>query len=326
MITAFIVLLVIALGGGAYIAFTEIRGKSKKAASSPNETVSENADIRSAEQPTEVPAPEPENEADEIVVGYKTVAEDGKKRLVAVRYSKSFLAKLIQSDEQSKKYYSEIKNRLLAYSGVKSRMSWRWESFVSGRNTLARLRLRGKTLALFLALDADEARKYKAESLDGVKAYEKTPCMYRKKSARRLGHEAELIAELMQNNGIAEAPSEAVDYAEKYAYETTEALIERKLIKELAQKAEHSDIKFKPLDIRESVTVQEADALMQDETAAGLLERAGGTSDRTKTGIVNIDTLSQYFESGEVVTLDGIKDRVKGFNRQITCIKVLGRA
>ena len=39
-----------------------------------------------------------------------------------IEYSKSFLAKLIQSDDRTKRYYSEIKNRLLSYAGVKSRI------------------------------------------------------------------------------------------------------------------------------------------------------------------------------------------------------------
>ena len=82
---------------------------------------------------------------------------------------------------------------------------------------------------------------------------------------------------------------------------------------------------FKPSDIRRSVTAEEADSLMQDEVAASLIEDSDGTSDKTKTGIVNIDSLSQYFESGETVTLDEIKKRVKGFNKNTTYLKVLAR-
>ncbi|MDE6869283.1 MAG: uL15 family ribosomal protein [Clostridia bacterium] len=64
---------------------------------------------------------------------------------------------------------------------------------------------------------------------------------------------------------------------------------------------------------------------MQDEIAVALIERGEGITDKTKTGIINIDTLSQYFQDGETVTLSEIKKRVKGFSPKITYIKVLAR-
>lgn len=83
--------------------------------------------------------------------------------------------------------------------------------------------------------------------------------------------------------------------------------------------------KVVPTEVRGSVTAKEVDTLMNDDVAASLIEKSDGKTDRTKQSIINIDTLAQYFDSGETVTLDEIKKRVKGFNQKTTYIKVLAR-
>ena len=268
-----------------------------------------------------------DDESDEVRE-VKVRDEDGKTRYIVIKYSKSFEAKLIQSGGEAKRYYSELKNCLLSYKGVKSRMSWKWETFRFGRKALAKLRLRGKTLSLALALDpaAYDDTKYHVDSLAETKAYADTPCLYRIKNDRRVKYAKELIDNVMRDNSLsAGLIAENVDYAAQYPYETTEALIERKLIKVLTDEEAQSGTMFRPADIRKSVTVQEADSLIKDEVAELLVEKKGGVSDRTKTGIINIDTLSQHFEDGETVTLAEIKKRVKGFNGKVTYLKILAR-
>lgn len=338
MIAAFIVLLAVAVALGGYIAFDVLHGKKQTAIADAGKTAERVAtdiprdteEIVSVAEETEAPnikIAETDDDRDDEITRITPVAENGRTRYIVIKYSKSFLAKLIQSDDETKRYYSAVKNRLLSYNGVKSRIAWKWESFRSGRKTLAKLRLRGKTLSICLALDPENRfeRKYNVESLADIKAYAATPCMCRIKNERRLRCAEELIAELMMRNGITEKPREKTDYAEIYAYETTDALIARKLIKVLTDRDAQRGTAFEPSDIRGSVTAQEVDGLMRDEVAATLIEKSDVTSDRTKTGIVNIDTLSANFESGEVVTLDEIKKRVKGFNKQTTYIKVLAR-
>ena len=331
MIPAFIVLTVIACGLGGFIAYAEIRGrksKSKADAESAESAVEDTPQITDSEaesETDEAEVMETDCGMDDEITQIKTVVENGNVRYIVI--SKSFLAKLIQSDDETKWYYSQLKNRLCSYDGVKSRISWKWESFRSGKKTLAKLRLRGKTLSLCLALNADDYAdsKYKVESLAEIKAYADTPCMYRIKNDRRLKYGGELIDELMAQNGIAEIQHGETDYAQMYPYETTEKLIELKLIKELTDEEAQSGTMFKPSELRQSVSAQEVDALMQDEVAATLIESEDGVADRTKQSIVNVDTLSQCFENGEVVTLDEIKKRVKGFNKNTTYLKVLAR-
>ncbi len=97
------------------------------------------------------------------------------------------------------------------------------------------------------------------------------------------------------------------------------------MIKVLTDGEAQSGTQFMPAQARRSVTVQEADNLMGDEVAELLVEKAGGVSDRTRTGIVNIDTLSRYFTDGETVTLEEVKKRVPNFSNKVTYLKVLGR-
>lgn len=258
----------------------------------------------------------------------KLVVENGEVKYIIIKYSKSFQAKLIQSDEVTKGYYSQLKNSLLSYKGVKSRISWRWETFRLGRKTLAKLRMRGKTLSLALALNPDDFAdsKYVVESVADVAAYADTPCLYKMKNDRRVKYAKELIDKVMQGSGLsAGLVEESVDYVSRYPYETTEALLERGLIKELTDEEAQSGTVFKPSDVRQSVTAAEVDRIMQDEVAEILIEKAEGVSDRTRVGIVNIDMLSRTFSDGEEVTLEEVKKRVAGFDKKVTYLKVLAR-
>lgn len=258
----------------------------------------------------------------------KLVVEGGEVKYIIIKYSKSFQAKLIQSGDTVKDYYSQLKNCLLSYKGVKSRMSWRWETFRLGRKTLAKLIMRGKTLSVALALNPDDYAdtKYIVDNLSEVAAYADTHCLYKIKNDRRVKYAKELIDKLMQDNGLQSGlVQESVDYAAQYPYETTEALIARKLIRELTDEDAQSGTVFKPSDVRKSVTAAEVDSIMRDEVAEILIERAEEASDRAKVGIVNIDMLSRTFADGETVTLEEVKKRVKGFDRKVTYLKVLAR-
>lgn len=251
------------------------------------------------------------------------VRENGTIRYIIIKYNKSFTAKLIQSDAEVKNYYSAIKNELLSYTGIKTRMSWKGESFYSGRQTYAKLCIRGKCVCLFLALNPKnyEDTKYKVDDMTEIATYEKIPCLYRIKNDRRLKFSAELIEAAMQ--GREKNPDYAeTDWAKHYPYEKIEPLIERKLVKVLTEEDARSGDVFKPRDV---VTAAEVDELMQDDIAVALIEETDEISDRTKTDIVNIDTLSKNFADGETVTLEEIKKRIPAVSKRATFIKVLAR-
>ena len=272
-------------------------------------------------QKPQAPVAKPKPAAKEEPAGPQPAATQ-KARPFEARYNKSFTAKLIQSDEQTKRYYSEIKNHLLSYRGVRSKIGWKWEAFRKGRETLVKLRLRGKTLSVCFALDADDyaGTKYRVEKAD-AKSLAATPCLYRVKNDRRLRYTKDLADTLLQSRGAEKSAVTPVDYARQYPFETTQALLAKKLVK-VVGKAQPAALPIAPM---QSVAAQDVDALMRDEVASALIVRSDAKSDKTKSGIVNIDVLSQCFKRGETVTLAEIKKRVKGFSKNITFVKVLAR-
>ena len=167
------------------------------------------------------------------------------KREVEVRYRRSFLSRYIQAEPYIQDYYTEIKNLLLSYRGVKARQSWSKESFKCGRVHVAKIDVKGKSLYLYLAIDPEalEGSKYKFTLSKGD-----CPVLIKIKSERKLKQATELISMLMAELGLVRFDTEWVDY--HMPYEDTEALIERGLIKLILPKGETLD---------ENATVVKAD-------------------------------------------------------------------
>ena len=166
---------------------------------------------------------EQEEEPTEIVV-----TETG----TVVRYNRSFTARITQADGDLKARYSELKNFILAYSGVRSRMSWRKETFSVGRKSLASFIVRGKTLCLCLATDPAlfDGTKYKVDDVSGRNKKNTMPCLFRIKSDRRMAYAKELTEIVMAGFGLQKKQDyKATDYT--LPYKSTEVLIKRKLIK-----------------------------------------------------------------------------------------------
>ena len=168
-----------------------------------------------------------------LLKGIETVMpEEDETGEMGVRYDRSFTAKLIQSNDEVKEWYSDIKNHLLSYKRVRARSSWGRESFRIGKDCFARLVIRGKTLCIMLAIIPDSCNdtKYKIEDITDLPSCKDTPCLYRIKSNRRVTYAKELIDVILEEYDAQLAPNrESVDY---YApYEGTVDLIKRGLIK-----------------------------------------------------------------------------------------------
>lgn len=146
------------------------------------------------------------------------------------RLKKSFTAKLIQSSDEVKERYSQLKNAFLRYKRTNSRVSRLADSINCGRKMLGKFVIRGKTLCLYLALDPDDyaGTKYKVDRAAG-KRYERVPCGYRIISARRAKYALDLIAAVAAKYSLAPIEREAADY--RPAYEETHPLVARGLIR-----------------------------------------------------------------------------------------------
>ena len=148
-----------------------------------------------------------------------------------LRYDKSFTARLIQSDDEVKYWYTDIKNELFSFKTVHGRMSWKRETFKWHKDVIAKLAYRGKQLCIFLPLNPYDYAdtNHPVEDASDMSCYEDTPLMIRLKSNRRVKFAKQLIATVMEQKGIARVPHETVDYY--MPYEGILELINKGLIK-----------------------------------------------------------------------------------------------
>ena len=130
---------------------------------------------------------------------------------LATRYRQSYESRLILSKDPMQDYYSGIKNALLAYKGVKSRISWANEKFHQGRNHIAKIIVKTSSLYLYLALDPAQLAGTKYESavsvLSGRKKFETTPVLLKIKGERKYKYALELIEMVCGEAGLALPPN-----------------------------------------------------------------------------------------------------------------------
>ena len=197
-----------------------------------------------AEQPVE------EELAAAIVPGFEEIGDgkymDAETGLV-IRLKKSFTAKMKQSEEKVKEYYSALKNELVSYKRINSNVSWHGDRFNFGRDTVAKMNICGKTLGLYLALDPnDEEFKstvYHQKDVSKQKAYEHTPFMVKVKSDAAVKKAIRLVVALA---GKLETEKEEnfveTDYTKEFEYATTKQLYDEGHIK--ATKDKKVDLDF----------------------------------------------------------------------------------
>lgn len=146
-------------------------------------------------------------------------------------YNRSFMARLSQSSVEQKVRYNELKNHILSYKKVKSRISWSFDSFNCGRNKLIKLQCKGKNLVMYAALDPNSLdQKYRVKDMSEIQRYQAVPSRIKIKSDRTLKYAKELVDKLMgDNNIVAKTNYDAVDFTVPFM--ETEELIANGLIK-----------------------------------------------------------------------------------------------
>lgn len=155
-----------------------------------------------------------------------------------MKYNRSFIARIIQSTDDQKRYYGEVKNSLLAYKKVNSNIAWGAERFNKGRETIARFKIRGKTLCLYLALDPNEfaTSVYHHTDVSDNKSMHGTPMMVKIKSPRGVKKAIRLVDIMLAKRDGVKREITPRDYAAMYPYETMEELIEEGLVKDVSKK------------------------------------------------------------------------------------------
>lgn len=171
----------------------------------------------------------------EIITDEDESEEGGVDFANMMKYNRSFIARIIQGTDEQKNYYGEVKTALLSYNKVNSNIAWGAERFNKGRETIARFKIRGKTLCLYLALDPKEFETsvYNHADVSDNKSMSGTPMMVKIKSPRGVKKAIRLIdIMLAQRDGVKRSIA-ARDFAAMYPYETIEELIDDGLVKDV---------------------------------------------------------------------------------------------
>ena len=149
---------------------------------------------------------------------------------------RSFTARIIQADDDTKARYSELKNHILSYKGVRSKIGWKRESFLLGGKNLISFAVRGKTLMLYLALDSStlDGNHYLVVCLSELAINRKASLLFRVKDDIHAEHAKLLIDKVLVESGAEYVERKTQDYT--LPYKPTDALVKRDLIKITTQR------------------------------------------------------------------------------------------
>ncbi len=188
--------------------------------------------VKEQSEPAPAPRAATKTAAEPIYDGEPEIvdnSEEYEKMRLETRYDRSFNAKLIQSDDETQRRYGSLRNRLMAYKGVKSRVSWSGDTFKLGRRTIAKIGINGKSLLLYLAIDpaSCQGTKYRVDDVSAYSKYTEVPSRYKVTGDRKLMYARELIDILLDD----EAFGEESDVIIMQPYQTDEELVRIGLIK-----------------------------------------------------------------------------------------------
>ncbi len=193
--------------------------------------------------------------------------EDGK---ILYRYRYSFMSRLILAGDPTQDFYTEVKNYLLSFQRVKSRVSWNHESFNAGRKKCARLNVKGKTLFLYIPVDIEEMdKKYHLQDASDSKSNKDYPALLRIRSDRGVKWAKELIDIVMQSLGIEKLENpEYIDYHMPYATREEMAAWDPPLVKIIGEDGKELTFDKPETDEKTSEELLEETASENEEIAA----------------------------------------------------------
>ena len=221
-----------------------------------------------------------------------TAADTIKRRTSTMR------GRLRYGSDVNKAIYEELVNHLLQYKNVTRSLTNRADNFKSKGSLLAKITLTGKTLKLYLPLDAELYDYDKYHQLITEKnGYEEVPFTIKVKSNRGLKYAKELIDEAMAQKGV----------------ERKKKAGEKKSFKELILLQKGSLlIKAKKTDkLRSRVDSQDANAKLTDSEAQELVKiKYVPVSDEVKkTAFVGLDKIEELYNDCDMVNIKTLRKR-----------------
>ncbi len=146
-----------------------------------------------------------EDDADEGDEESEEDGEDGEvSATVGSKKRVPFAEKILAMDDKTKEYFNTIHNKFKGLRKINPRVSSKGVSYRLGRELVAKLTIRGKTLKLHLALDAGafDSKKFFHKDLGEVKAHAQVPFTVKVKSDRGLKNAIKLIDALIEEKAI----------------------------------------------------------------------------------------------------------------------------
>lgn len=131
---------------------------------------------------------------------------------------RTFENKLRQSDDDAKEYYGVIKNKILSFDGVKSRVSKLADTFKCNGEVVCKMTVSGKTLLVNLCLDCSkyDAKYFKFVDVGDMSKFADTPMRIKIKNKLTLKRCLEIIDLMFAEKNVLSSPIENVDYASQY--------------------------------------------------------------------------------------------------------------
>ena len=274
----------------------------------------EDEEEQEEEQEEEDETPEVE-EAEEDEEEPEEVDPDAPKVITAAdtikRRTSTMRGRLRYGSDVNKTIYEELVNHLLLYKGVNRSFTNRADNYKSKGKMLAKITLTGKTIKLYLPLDAELYDYDKYHQLITEKnGYEEVPFTLKVKSNRGLKYAKELIDESMQLAGIEKKkkPGEHKSFKELILLQKGSLLI----------KAKKTD------KLRSRVDSQDANAQLSDTEAQELvkIKYVPCSEEVKKTAFVGLDKIEELYNDCDMVNIKTLRKRglVKDFHNRVKII------
>lgn len=115
-----------------------------------------------------------------------------------------FCEKMLFLDRKTQEFYNALNNEFISYRKINDRVSSKGVSYRLGRDLVAKITVRGKTMRLHLALPINgfEQKIFFQKDLSDVKAYAEVPFTVKVKSDRGLKNAIKLISALSEAKAI----------------------------------------------------------------------------------------------------------------------------
>ncbi len=252
-------------------------------------------------------------------------------KMILIRYKKSFSARLNLTDDINKDYHTALKNKLLSYKKINCRTSWNYEAYNLGRNQAAKINVRGKSVFLYLALNPEDYldTKYRFKDCSYIKKYQQLPLRVKVKSKRGLKWAFELIENTMQKlEAVENLKYQPISFFEKNR--GFDNLLDEGLIKEIIDSKTYENLteinkEFLDSNKIRSVNLETIKNIdISDEVYNEVISSIKRPVIEGKKDIINIDTISKYFNNKEVVSIESLKEK-NLIKNNISSVKCLAR-